>query len=64
MSQEAPEFNNELFLLIDEIQEMGTINMFDTPRWLRQNFGISKKESFAIFGKWIEYTKTKEDKNE
>jgi len=64
MSHEAPKFINELFLLIDEIQEMGTINMFETPRWLRENCGISKKESFHIFAKWIEYTKTKEDKNE
>ena len=63
-SCDSPRLNNELFILIDEKQEIGTINMFDTPRWLRQNFDISKKESFQIFGEWIEYTKTKGDKNE
>ena len=36
------------------IQEQGTINMFGAPRWLRDNFDLSREEAEHVFKTWTE----------
>lgn len=43
-----------LFDFLDMLREEGCINMFGAPQVLRDEFGLSKSESFEIFKKWTE----------
>jgi hypothetical protein len=45
----------EWFPELDELQESGEINMFGAPKWLRETYGFSKEQSFAIVNAWMEY---------
>jgi len=45
----------EWFPELDALQESGTINMFGAPRWLQENYGFNKEQSFAIVNAWMEY---------
>lgn len=46
---------SEYFWHLDRLRESGKINMFGAPRWLRDNFGLSKEEARYVF---LEWTKT------
>ncbi|MAK10265.1 MAG: hypothetical protein CML36_07295 [Rhodobacteraceae bacterium] len=43
-------FFEELNLL----RESGTMNMFGAPRWLRDNYELSREESNYVFKQWTE----------
>lgn len=45
---------NEYFEFLDALRESGTINMFGAPKVLRDEFGLSKGESYDIFKAWTE----------
>ena len=47
-------FKEEMFAFIDEMQKSGKTNMFFAPQELRNNFGISKSESYRVFSEWTE----------
>jgi|TARA_Y100000033_G_scaffold9154_1_gene8327 hypothetical protein len=44
--------NEEHYFYLDALQDSGEINMFEAPRHLRDEFGLSKQESYAIFSAW------------
>ena len=45
----------EWFPELDALQKSGTINMFGAPRWLQENFGFNKEQSFAVVNAWMAY---------
>ena len=50
--EDAKDFFEELTDLRDE----GSMNMFGAPRWLRDNYGLSKAEAKDVFKKWTNLT--------
>ena len=42
------------FEILDELRESGEINMFGAPRWLQDNYGLTKHEAKEIFVAWTE----------
>lgn len=48
----------EMFTFLDDLREGGSINMFGAPMILREEFGLSKAESFEVFTAWTkQFTK-------
>lgn len=41
------------FGILDEIRESGSINMFAAPRFLQEEFGLTKQESRDIVSAWM-----------
>jgi predicted transglutaminase-like protease len=35
------------------LQQSGTTNMFNAPRYLKKEFGLDKKNSILIFKEWV-----------
>jgi len=44
----------QYFKFLDELRETGSINMFGAPAVLREEFGLSKAESYEVFKAWTE----------
>ena len=40
------------FTFLDEIREMGVMNMFMAPKVLQEEFGLSKSEAMNVFTAW------------
>jgi len=45
--------NKYYFEFIDAIRETNQVNIFETPKLLRQHFDLTKQESYQIFKNWI-----------
>lgn len=48
---------NDMPLFFEELnalRESGTINMFGAPRWLKDNYELSKEEANHVFIQWTE----------
>lgn len=45
--------HKDYFAFIDAIAETNQVNIFETPKLLRQHFDLTKQESYEIFKKWI-----------
>lgn len=46
--------NNEFFEILNDLRESGQINMFGAPKWLQENFDLSRNEAREIFTAWTE----------
>ena len=46
--------NDYYFAFLDSLRESGSINMFDAPKVLQEDFGLSRRESIDIFSAWVE----------
>ena len=44
----------EYFEILENLRSSGKINMFGAPRWLENNFGLSKNQARLVFMKWSE----------
>ena len=44
----------EYFEVLENLRSSGKINMFGAPRWLENNFGLSKNQARLVFMKWSE----------
>ena len=42
----------EHFEYLDDLRESSATNMFGAPRYLVEDFGLSKKDANAIFWEW------------
>jgi len=42
----------EYFPILDTLRDSGEINMFGAPRWLRDNFDLTREEASNIFTAW------------
>lgn len=45
--------HKDYFAFINAIKETNQVNIFETPKLLRQHFDLTKQESYEIFKKWI-----------
>ena len=43
---------NKFFDILDRLRESGLINMFGAPKWLEDNYGLTKEEAREIFIEW------------
>jgi len=44
----------EYFVWLDALRESGSCNMMEAPRWLREEFDITKKQSHDITSMWMQ----------
>jgi len=44
----------EYFDILETLRESGKINMFGAPRWLENQFGLTKNQAQFVFMKWTE----------
>ena len=51
----------EWFPELDSLRESGAINMFGAPRWLQDNFGMTRDNSIAVFKAWVVYVEKGRD---
>ena len=42
------------YAVLDDIREHGTINMWETPQFLREELGLSRAEAKEAFLSWIQ----------
>lgn len=42
----------DYFPILDALRESGKINMFGAPRWLRDNFDLTREEASQVFTAW------------
>lgn len=42
------------FTDLNLLRESGTMNMFGAPRWLRDNYELSREEANYVFKQWTE----------
>ncbi len=45
---------DECYFFLDLLRESGEVNMFGAPRYLQDNFGISKNEAIKVTTEWME----------
>ena len=38
--------------ILDNLMESGTLNMFGAPRFLQENYNLTKREARQIFSDW------------
>jgi hypothetical protein len=46
------ELKEEYYFYLDLLRESGEINMIEAPRYLQDEFGLTKAESFVMFSAW------------
>ena len=47
------------FDILDDLRRGGSMNMFGSPKYLQDNYGLDRTEALDIFNKWIAYTDDK-----
>lgn len=52
MDEITPEQKKQMFAYLATVRKSGQINMFESPRYLMRDFGITRKQAFAIFEEW------------
>lgn len=45
----------EYFDYLERLRQTGTTNMFGAGPYLKQQFGITRKEATEVIGKWMQY---------
>jgi hypothetical protein len=45
----------DFFPILETLRESGRMNMFGAPRWLRENWGLSRSDAKMVFLKWTEF---------
>lgn len=50
----------EIFQYLDDLRESGVTNMFGSPAYLQEEFGLEKSEAREWFFKWIEHKNSKD----
>jgi len=48
----------EYFDILENLRQSGKINMFGAPRWLENQFGLTKNQARLVFKKWTETYET------
>ena len=51
----AYEDAENFFEALTDLRDGGSMNMFGAPRWLRDNYGLSREEATKVFGAWTKY---------
>ena len=49
------------FQELDYLRESGTMNMFGAPRWLIDNYDLSKDEANHVFIRWTKNIEASDD---
>lgn len=45
----------DFFDILETLRLSGRMNMFGAPRWLRENWGLSRADAKLVFLKWSEF---------
>ena len=57
------ELKEEYYFYLDALQDSGEINMFEAPRYLQDEFGITKAEAFVMFSAWATHKEEQRNGN-
>jgi|TARA_R110002020_G_scaffold202084_8_gene405121 hypothetical protein len=52
---------SSFFEELNGLKESGEINMFGAPKWLRDNYDLSKDESSYVFKLWCDSLEVKHE---
>ncbi len=47
-----PDELSSMFEALDDLRESGEMNMFGAPRWLLENFDLTREEAQYTFDQW------------
>ena len=47
------ELRSQVFTYLDNLRESGTTNMYDAPRYVREEFGVGKREAMSLVSSWM-----------
>ena len=51
------------FTVLADIKEHGTINMWESPKFLMEEMGLSKKDAKEVFLSWVKDRSSDDQKN-
>ena len=52
-SQITDERKQEIFVYLDDLRESGETNMFGSPLYVQEEFGMSPESASHIVGRWM-----------
>lgn len=47
------ELKSQVFTYLDELRESGTTNMYGAPTYVREEFGVGKREAMSLVSSWM-----------
>mgnify|MGYP000850490072 FL=1 len=47
---------------LEIIRVSGTMNMYGAPKWLEDNYDLSRKEALYVFTSWTDFKKEEHEK--
>ena len=54
MSKEIKEEWYEYYVYLEELRQSGVTNMFGATPYLREEFGVGRREAIEILGSWMD----------
>lgn len=47
------ELKSQVFTYLDELRESGVTNMYGAPSYVREEFGVGKREAMSLVSSWM-----------
>ena len=47
------ELKSQVFTYLDELRESGTTNMYGASTYVREEFGVGKREAMSLVSSWM-----------
>ena len=47
------ELKSQVFTYLDELRESGITNMYGAPSYVREEFGVGKREAMSLVSSWM-----------
>ena len=47
------ELKSQVFTYLDELRESGVTNMYGAPTYVREEFGVGKREAMSLVSSWM-----------
>ena len=47
------ELRSQVFTYLDNLRESGTTNMHGAPAYVREEFGVGKREAMSLVSSWM-----------
>lgn len=49
----CPELRSQVFTYLDDLRESGITNMYGAPSYVREEFGVGKREAMYLVSSWM-----------
>ena len=47
------ELRSQVFTYLDDLRESGVTNMYGAPSYVREEFGVGKREAMTLVSSWM-----------